>query len=511
MSIATTQSANPIPVGVIGSWDLKFQDEFNGTSLDKTKWNDNWLGNAGAITKPVNSAEIGAYDPAQVSVSGGNLQLTAVQQSTRAADGKTYAYKSGLIESADKHEFTEGYFEARIYMPDDGGNELYNWGAFWLNGHHNSWPDAGENDIMENLSGGPAWHYHSPGGSTGKTPAMDPKGWHTYAAQWEAGSVKYYYDGKLVGERTSGVLNKPNYMVLNYGLSNEHGGPIAGNKTMLVDYVRVWQKGDGTPVSTPTPTPGPTDNAVVAASDRYATTEDKALAVNATQGVLINDTAADGGKTAVAGTFATTEGGIVTLNADGSFVYTPESNFYGSDSFRYTARDVDGDTSTASVTFAVADVAETSTPTTSTTLSGTSSANSLTGTSGSDRIDGRSGNDKIWGKGGTDTLVGGADSDTFVFDTALGSSNVDTITDFYPRYDTIQLENAIFSKLNYTGQISSSHFQNGRPDDSNDYIWYDRSTGQLNYDSDGNGSAASVHFATLANRNVLTVADLIII
>lgn len=436
MSIATTQSANLTPVGVTGSWDLKFQDEFNGTSLDKTKWNDNWLGRPGAITKPVNSAELGAYDPAQVRVADGYLQLTAINSPVTAADGKTYQYRSGLIESSDQVEFTEGFFEARIYMPDDGGNELYNWGAFWLNGHHSSWPDHGENDIMENLSGGPAWHYHSPSGSSGKTPVMEPKGWHTYAAQWEKGNIKYFYDGKFVGEVKSGVLSEPHYMVLNYALSEKHGGPLATNKTMLVDYVRVWQKGDGTVVATPTqpsePVPTPTQPTEPVKPSEPVSTP----------------------------TVPTTP----------------------------------------------------TTPTTTIkTLTGTSGSNSLTGTSGSDRIDGRSGDDKIWGKGGNDVLVGGSGKDTFTFDTKPSSSNVDVILDFNPVYDTIRLNDSVFTKLKY-GQLSASSFVVGsKALDSNDRIIYNNKTGDLFYDADGSGSTAAVKFAHLSNLAKVTAADFLVI
>ena len=39
--------------------------------------------------------------------------------------------------------------------------------------------------------------------------------------------------------------------------------------------------------------------------------------------------------------------GAVTLNPDGTFGYTPSSNFYGLDSFGYTISDGNGETATA--------------------------------------------------------------------------------------------------------------------------------------------------------------------
>ena len=45
--------------------------------------------------------------------------------------------------------------------------------------------------------------------------------------------------------------------------------------------------------------------------------------------------------------------GTVTLNSDGSFSYTPDANFNGSDSFTYTISDGNGGTATATVTIDV--------------------------------------------------------------------------------------------------------------------------------------------------------------
>ena len=53
-----------------------------------------------------------------------------------------------------------------------------------------------------------------------------------------------------------------------------------------------------------------------------------------------NDTDLDGDAlTVVAGTFATAQGGSITIAADGSYTYTPAPNFNGSDSVDYTVTD----------------------------------------------------------------------------------------------------------------------------------------------------------------------------
>ena len=61
----------------------------------------------------------------------------------------------------------------------------------------------------------------------------------------------------------------------------------------------------------------------------------------------------------------------------------------------------------------------------------------LFGGSGNDTIDGGAGDDRLDGNAGDDTLTGGEGSDTF-FQT-LGETGTDTITDFDPSQDTINL------------------------------------------------------------------------
>jgi VCBS repeat-containing protein len=85
-------------------------------------------------------------------------------------------------------------------------------------------------------------------------------------------------------------------------------------------------------------TVNPIADAPVAVADTYDATEDTALTIDAAAGVLANDTDADGDPltaTLVSGP----ANGTLTLNSDGSFVYTPNADFSGADSFTYTASD----------------------------------------------------------------------------------------------------------------------------------------------------------------------------
>jgi VCBS repeat-containing protein len=79
------------------------------------------------------------------------------------------------------------------------------------------------------------------------------------------------------------------------------------------------------------------DQPPVAHNDSYSTNENTALTVSA-PGVLANDTDVDSATLTAALVTGASHGSLV-LNADGSFRYTPASNYYGSDSFTYKASD----------------------------------------------------------------------------------------------------------------------------------------------------------------------------
>jgi subtilisin-like proprotein convertase family protein len=148
-------------------------------------------------------------------------------------------------------------------------------------------------------------------------------------------------------------------------------------------------------------------------------------------------------------------------------------------------------------------------------VEGTRRNDNLIGTSLNDVVSGLAGNDQLNGKLGNDTLTGGAGKDDFLFDTTLGPSNVDTITDFNVRDDTIRLENAIFTKLSQTGTLASGFFRanaGGLAQDSNDYILLDTTSGKLYYDADGKGALQAVHFASLVDlTGTMTVSDFVVV
>ncbi|WP_461164541.1 tandem-95 repeat protein [Arthrobacter sp. R4-81] len=93
------------------------------------------------------------------------------------------------------------------------------------------------------------------------------------------------------------------------------------------------------------------NGAPTAAADNYALTEDSPLSVTS-GAVLAND--ADPEADALSAVLVTGPAhGTIALRADGTFTYTPEANFNGTDTFRYKANDGGSDSNVASVTLTV--------------------------------------------------------------------------------------------------------------------------------------------------------------
>ncbi len=97
-------------------------------------------------------------------------------------------------------------------------------------------------------------------------------------------------------------------------------------------------------------------NAVpVAAGDSFSVNEDAVLTVSVANGVLVNDTDADS-DTLTPTVVTQPAHGTVSMNANGTFTYTPAANYHGTDSFTYKVNDGTADSADATVTITVAPV-----------------------------------------------------------------------------------------------------------------------------------------------------------
>lgn len=241
-----------------GDWKLTWQDEFDGPSLDLSKWSYVTGGNG------FGNQELEYYTdrPQNLSVEDGVLVIQALKEDYRDAKGVQRGFTSARIQTRGKFAQRYGKFEARIKVPFGQGM----WPAFWMMGDGNArWPSNGEIDIMENIGREPSTVHgtlHGPGysGAQGIGAPFSLPGderfaadFHLFAVEWEPDAVRWYADGKQyhsvtpasLPPRTKWVYDKPFYLLLNLAV----GGSWPGNpdqtsefpQKMLVDYVRVYQ------------------------------------------------------------------------------------------------------------------------------------------------------------------------------------------------------------------------------------------------------------------------------
>ena len=144
------------------------------------------------------------------------MTLTAAPSNGSVVNGSRYSYVSGAISTYGTKTFVYGYFQARLYFPGSAGR-IFNWPAFWLDGRN--WPTDGELDVVEGVwvAQPPTTSTRMPGGP-GAHVAGDFTGWHTYGADWEPGSVTYYYDGREVGRINHGVTSQPMALLIDYAM-----------------------------------------------------------------------------------------------------------------------------------------------------------------------------------------------------------------------------------------------------------------------------------------------------
>jgi beta-glucanase (GH16 family) len=156
----SSASASPLSIGSASSpsgYSLAWSDEFNGSSVDSSKWNELSNSNYGSANH-----EDECYEPGNITESGGTLNILAQQQTVTCGgtnpdtNNDNYFFTSGFLTSRangsepQKYSFQYGYVESAIEMPK--GNPY--WGAFWLVGDNTApgWPQYGEFDINEMVS-----------------------------------------------------------------------------------------------------------------------------------------------------------------------------------------------------------------------------------------------------------------------------------------------------------------------------------------------------------------------
>ncbi len=140
------------------------------------------------------------------------------------------------------------------------------------------------------------------------------------------------------------------------------------------------------------------------------------------------------------------------------------------------------------------------------TARGGAGKDTIFGESGADKLFGDAGDDLLYGGAGKDTLNGGIGKDKFYFREALIANNTDKIAGYKAADDTIMLGKSIFKALGAT--VSRDEFFVGSgAHDSSDHIIYNKATGALIYDTNGDASGGTTTFAILDKGLTLTFAD----
>ena len=228
------------------SWTPIFIDEFNGGSLDASKWSMYlpWSNSVSGDNRyhDASGNYLSYMMPDDVSFPGdGTIKFTTQKRDVQSTNGTTFHYTEGMITTANRFTQAYGYFEIRAKLPTGAGN----WPAFWMT---NGWPP--EDDIMEYWPAQPRFHQglygmDSTWHDTNDTSGFPSSNWHTYSMEWGPGYQKFFVDGtQKFSTITTGVpgTGNPQYMLLNSGVQNGQTGSYSNsnNNALLVDYVRVY-------------------------------------------------------------------------------------------------------------------------------------------------------------------------------------------------------------------------------------------------------------------------------
>ena len=269
-------SANP--------YYLVWEDNFNGTILDKSKWTIIENGDGGG------NKELQYYRPENISVGiEPSTKESCLIITAKKEKYKLNEYTSGKIVTQGKMSVKFGKIEARIKSPITA-NGL--WPAFWMLGSDYPdavWPKCGEIDIMEmgsydGIKTGKTDRYINAAChwgenfNNGKYPSLSistdnsynlQDDFHLFSLIWDKNAVKMYLDldkypnslpyyqmpidGKIEINKPALYLQKQFFIILNLAIGGNFSlifdpeqitALSKEDRKMYVDYVKVYQKGE---------------------------------------------------------------------------------------------------------------------------------------------------------------------------------------------------------------------------------------------------------------------------
>ncbi|MFT6433744.1 MAG: beta-glucanase (GH16 family) [Candidatus Azotimanducaceae bacterium] len=286
------QKKQSLPVD-LDNYQLVFNDEFTGNSLDASKWSTRFVWGPFEVINNEQQYYVDALgadassDYTPFSLSGGatpDTGLLTITARTAAESGdmprvqpskddqyfvenpvswfrddyETPAYTSGIITSRESFRFVNGYAEIRAKVPEGDGL----WPAFWLLNmfYVGSTPEI---DVMEILGENTSevhhsYHYRDTNGTlisvSDKTllPPDTPsfsEDFHTFGVQWTHNSIHWYVDGELAySVAETAEAYQLMYVLANLAVGGSFNSvpldPEVIPAELVIDYIRVYQSHD---------------------------------------------------------------------------------------------------------------------------------------------------------------------------------------------------------------------------------------------------------------------------
>lgn len=229
--------------------EVLFFDDFASHELDRTRWNVRTTGHV------VNDEQQAYIDSAETIYYGSEGQVPGIHNGVLilqpryrpgfvTAEGRSFDFVSGRIDTRGKFDFLYGTAAARIKLPRGAGL----WPAFWMLGY-DRWPEAGEIDVLEYV-GEADWvsaAVHGPGysGEAGLVNKLffpspdDATAWHVYSVDWFPDKLIFKVDDVVMYRVTRAmadffgpwVFDTPKFLILNLALGGTYPFKTNGVRT----------------------------------------------------------------------------------------------------------------------------------------------------------------------------------------------------------------------------------------------------------------------------------------
>ena len=252
------------------SWQLIWEDNFDGNSIDASKWTHDYGTGSQFGMWGWGNGELQYYQAQNTTVNNGIATIEVKEEPSGLVDSwnNTSYYSSSKITTRGLFDFRYGKIEARIKTLDGQGF----WPAFWLLPSGGSWPCDGEIDIMEQWGNNYLTNSTTGAAHIGTCPYSQSThfyqnfssyissgsfadDFHTYSIIWKEDTITWFVDDVEMFQITpSSYFSIPSqhnwpfnsnnwYLMINLAITQ--AGPNANTvfpNNIQIDYVRVYQE-----------------------------------------------------------------------------------------------------------------------------------------------------------------------------------------------------------------------------------------------------------------------------